>query len=515
MLSGGLGWTDFRQIDAFGGYARSAIEALAGKGGMPGNRYAFDPIVAEPYFQKLVRSHGIPVIWSKGVGEVQMRDRAITAIHTLDGRQFVGRTYIDASYEGDLLAQAGVSSYVGREAADAANPLDGYRNPFLPNEGHDDNFRAKDRKIRVDPFLSPGDPKSGLLPTINRLAEKQVGSADEGVQAYGFRLTMTRQPEMRQDLASTPPDGYRKADFELLFRYIAAVQAQGLVHGKDWTFQNELVKADEIAPGIYDVNNHGAISTDAVGLSWGYPRANYEERERIWKAHEAYTRGFFYALAWERDERLPASLQQEVRNWGLVKGHFTSPAPNDAAGWPYQLYIREARRLNNGQQWSGEDLSQPDNTPLRYGNVVAMGSYMQDSHVVQRIAAHSPEDGWVVRNEGQLAAATGGRDSRSPLPFELMVPHENQCTNLLTSFCVASSHQAFSCIRMELTSMALGEAAGTAAAMAVTPPTTTHFQNIDHKTLQSLLQGNGGVLTEVPALTEDWRLVKTRAMHLL
>ena len=500
MMTGGLGWTDFRQIDAFGGYARKTIEALAHEGGMPRNRYAFDPVIAEPYFQRLVRSHGIPVMWSQGVREVQTRDRSIVMMHTTDGQQFAGRTYIDASYEGDLLDRAGISSHVGREAASAANPLDGYRGLLATDRASDDNFLVKNRSIHVDPFLIPGDAGSGLLQTVGYAKNRQVGSADDGIQAYGFRLTMTENPEFRQDMPSSPPTGYRKADFELLFRYIAALEAQGLHHGSDWTFKEELIRPQEIAPGIYDVNNHGAVSTDAVGMSWDYPRASYTERERIWKAHDAYTRGFFYALAWERDTRLPASLQQEVRNWGFVKGHYTNPAPGDEAGWPYQLYVPEARRLDNGLEWSGEDLSRPDNAPLRQGNGGAMASNMQHSQVVQRIAVNDPKVGWTVRNEGQLAAPTGGDDSRSPLPFELMVPHESQCTNLLASFCVASSHQAFSCIRMELTSMAMGEAAGAAAAMAVAPRTTIGFQAIDLKALQSLLIANGSVLNEVSTL---------------
>ena len=435
MLAGGLSWTDIRDIDAVGGYARTTMATLAASGGMPGNRYAFDPAVAAPYFRDLLDAAGVPVLWSDGVETVDRTDRAIREIITRSGVRAHGRIFIDASYEGDLMARAGISTRVGREAADRANPYNGYRGSRYELLTRSDPPQ-KDNILPIDPFFD--QPSGRLIAGVDPAPNRPVGAADDGVQAYCFRLTMTDRPELRLDLPATAPDGYREADYELLFRDFDRRRRAGQLYGRDWHFARDLVKADEVAPGIYDINNRGTMSLDAVGLNRAYPAADYDARERIWKAHENYIRGLFHAMAHGRDPRIPAGLQRDVRNWGLVRGRHTDCHPADTPGWSPQLYVREARRLDNGLAWSGRDVSDIDGVPPRLPSIVAMASYWQDSHAASRIAVRDERGQWGIVNEGHFMLPAGGRYQRSPLPFELMVPHRDQCTNLMVPFCVAA-----------------------------------------------------------------------------
>lgn len=508
MLAGGLSWTDVRDIDATGGYARTTIMGLAAAGGMPGNRYAFDPAVAAPYFRDQLAAAGVPVIWSDGVETVGMVDRAIREIVTRSGMRADGHMFIDASYEGDLMARARVSARTGREAADSANPYNGYRGTRYGRLDHGGAPKKHDI-LPIDPFQ---DGASGqLIAGVNTAPVRTIGAADDDVQAYCFRLTMTDRPDLRIALPDTPPDGYREENYELLFRDFDRRQRQGEVYGRDWNFARDLVKADEVAPGIYDVNNRGVMSIDAIGLSRDYPLADYDARERIWKAHENYIRGWFHAMAHGRDSRIPAGLQRDVRAWGLVRGRHTNCHPQDTPGWSPQLYVREARRLDNGLNWSGKDLCDVDGVRPRLSSIVAMASYWQDSHATSRIATRDQQGRWGIVNEGTFMLPAGGKYQRSPLPFELMVPHRDQCTNLLVPFCVAATHQAFSTIRMELTSMAMGEAAGIAATLAVMPRDRIDIQDVDTQRLQRMILANGGVIRGM----NNWELLQRKVKYRL
>ncbi|GAY23616.1 probable xanthan lyase [Sphingobium fuliginis] len=512
MLSGGLSWTDYRDIDAFGGLARAVIERLAAAGGMPRNRYAFDPALAVPLFERMTTSAGVPMVWSDGVEDVKLVDRRISEFFLQSGRIVRGRMFIDASYEGDLMARAGVAFKVGREAADAANPLNGYRgakNGHLVRGGRPD----EDSIAPISPFWN--GEGGALLPHVAAAPDLPLGAADKAVQAYCFRLTMTNRPDLRQDLPARAPDGYDESRYELLFRDLDARRRKGRIYGRDWTFARDLVKADEVAPGIYDVNNRALMSIDAVGLSHDYPQADYATREKIWKAHEAYLRGWFHAMAYGRDPRIPPGLQREVREWGLVRGRHIHPHPNDLPGWSPQLYVREARRLDNGLNWSGRDLSDVDGAEPRRKGIVAMGSYWQDSHSTRRIAVQDGAGRWGICNEGSIMLRTGGKYERSPLPIDLMLPHRDQCTNLIVPFCVAATHQAFATIRMELTSMALGEAAGRAAAMALGEDNVRDVQDVPMPELQAALVANKGVIHGVSAFEDYRRRLKFRLNRML
>ncbi len=512
MMTGGLGYTDLRRIEAFGGLA-SEITIAAAQGGTAKNKYAFLASNAQDEFERLIHAEGIPFVRSTGVVRVDRQRNVIQAIHTANGLSVRGRVFVDASYEGDLMVRAGVSSIVGRDRADRNNPLDGYRGATQTAKGNAHQFGMRDTLLTVDPFVTPGDPSSGLLPTVKTFPSTEIGAADAAIQAYNFRLMMTNEADKRLDLPVNAPPGYDASQYELLLRYVAAIEAAGMKHGRDWHFAGDLIGSRLVSPGVYDVNADGGFSTDCFGLSWPYPNAGYADRETIWKAHENFTRGFFYTLAWSNDPRLPASLQNEVRTWGLVKGQFADPHENDTAGWPYQLYVREARRLDNGKLWSGSDLEKSDHAKLRYGTPVAMASYWQDSHHVQRLAIPVEGGGYKVWNEGNMFAQGGGDDRMSPLPYEIMLPRQSECANLLVTFCVAASHQAFSSIRMELTSMSLGQVAGAAAALACTGKTSV--ASIDRSALRRKLDDIGVVINEPSAFDKIALKIKRRIQDII
>jgi len=493
MIAGGLGWTDILDPWVIGGRAKEFLRATNTPS--EGSAFSVDPTRAEQYFQKLVRTHGVTVIWTSGVQVVEKAGLQIKRLITQDGQRAVGRVYIDASYEGDLLARAGVSYNIGREAADAQNQINGFRGAAKTAGSDDHQFSIRGRLLQVDPFIVPGDPASGLIAGVKAWPDQPLGSSDRAVQSYNFRLTMSDKPELRIDLPSTPPDGYRPSDYEGLFRYLEAIAHAGLKHGRDWTFRDDLVLALPIGK-VYDVNARGGFSLDPFGLSWSYPEAPYEARKAIWKAHEAYTRGYFYALGWDPDPRVPMSLRTEVRSWGLARGYYNQPSFGDAQGWPYQLYIREARRMQGDFILNGADINIPTAQAPRAGDVVAMASYREDSHHVQRLAIPSENGGWRLWNEGNFEVNYDSRFTHSPVPYGVIIPQRRECSNLLVPFCVSATHQGFSAIRTELTAMALGQASGAAAAIMCELGAASTVQDVPYSVLRNRLQRTNSILAK-------------------
>jgi hypothetical protein len=511
MMSGGLGWTDYRFINAYGGHTRAFIETLSDET----RHYAFRASAAERLFTTQVANAGISVVWSRGVVDVFKSGSRIRGFATADGRTFNGRVFIDASYEGDLLARAGVSYRTGREAADSANPLNGYSGMETRPKRNEGQFILGGRAMDLDPFRIEGAPESGLIDGVRPSPGLKVGAADSAIQAYNFRLNLTKDPRLRVDLPSTPPQGYQPDRYELLFRCLDAAQRSGLRYGQDWSFEKDLITPRPVGDGVYDVNNRGGVSTNYIGGNWTYPDADYATLEAIWRDHESWTRGFFYALAHDPDHRVPDAVRRDVLQWGLVRGEFTRPSEPDNAGWPYQLYVREARRLDNDHVCSAAALALPDNDPSAPGEVIAMASYRQDSHPVHRIAAADGRGGWKVWTEGGMEAPAGGQDGRSPLSWRIVLPRRQECSNLMVPFCVAATHQAFSVIRMELTSMALGEACGHAAVLACQETVQPDLQVLPYERLRERLKQNGVVLTEQSVLRRRANRLRKMAASVL
>jgi hypothetical protein len=353
---------------------------------------------------------------------------------TLSGKRYAGQMFIDATYEGDLMAAAGVSYHVGREAKSVyGEQWNGVQTGVLHHRHH---FDAVSKKI--SPYVIPGDPKSGVLPRISTKPPGEYGEGDKRLQAYNFRMCLTDHPDNRVPFPK--PDGYDPKQYELLARVFEA--------GWRETFQ----KFDRIPNRKTDTNNHGPFSTDNIGYSYDYPEASYERRREIISEHETYQKGWLYFIA--NDPRVPMDVQDEFRKWGLVRDEF-----KDNGNWPHQIYVREARRMIGAYVMTENELLKRRPTP----DSVGMGSYTIDSHNVQRyIIAPGPEA--YVQNEGDIGVPTKG-------PYEIaygsLVPKKGQANNLLVPVCVSSSHIAFGSIRMEPVFMILGQSAATAAVLAI------------------------------------------------
>jgi hypothetical protein len=484
LSSGGLGFTDTGDKSVIGGLSREFYrrvwahydtpaawtwqkrEEYGNKGqGTPAmdgehrTMWIFEPHVAERVFEDLVKEHNIPVHrdeWLNRTTGVAKRDGRITAITTLSGRRYAGRMFIDATYEGDLMAAAGVEYQVGREAqATYGEKWNGIQTGVLHHRHHFGVLKAP-----ISPYVVPGDPKSGLLPRVSAAPPGGYGEADKRIQAYCYRMCLTNHPDNRIPFAR--PDGYDPRQYELLLRVFDA--------GWRETFQ----KFDAIPNRKTDTNNHGPFSTDNIGMNYDYPDASYERRREILKEHETYQKGWLYFIA--NDPRVPAEVRDQMRTWGLAKDEFT-----DNGGWPHQIYVREARRMTGAFVMTEHELLKTRPTP----DPVGMGSYTIDSHNVQRYV--TPDGG--VQNEGDIGVSTGGPYS---IAYGALVPRRGQVENLLVPVCVSSSHIAFGSIRMEPVFMVLGQSAATAAALALDAGVA--LQDLPYARLRDRLLQDGQIL---------------------
>ncbi len=484
LSSGGLGFTDTGNKAVIGGLAREFYhriwkhydrpeawkwqkrESYGNKGqGTPAidgeqrTMWIFEPHAAEGVFEDLVREHKIPVHreeWLDRAAGVTKQNGRITAIRTLEGHTYRGRMFIDATYEGDLMAAAGVAYHVGREAVSTyGEKYNGVQVGVLHHRHH---FGVL--KKPIDPYNTPGDPASGLLPRITREAPGAFGEADKKLQAYCFRMCLSDDPANR--VAFAKPEGYDPKQYELLLRVFLA--------GWRETFD----KFDPIPNHKTDTNNHGPFSTDNIGFNYDYPEASYERRREIIREHELYQRGLMYFIA--NDPRVPEDVRAAMSKWGLARDEFT-----DNNNWPHQIYVREARRMVGRHVMTENELLKRRPTPESIG----MGSYTMDSHNVQRYV--TPEG--YVQNEGDIGVSTGG-------PYEISLgsiqPQKEQCQNLLVPVCLSSSHIAFGSIRMEPVFMILGQSAATNASLALKRGVAV--QDVDYAALRERLLADGQVL---------------------
>lgn len=457
LSSGGLGFTDTGNKEVIGGLAREfyhrlyehyqktdswkwqAKESYGNKGqGTPaidGNNrtmWIFEPHAAEQIFEDLVKENQLRVYrnaWlDRSETGVSKKAGKITAFRTLSGQVFRGKMFIDATYEGDLMAAAGVSYQVGREANSAyGEKWNGVQTDVF-HHGH--HFKSK-----ISPYKIANDPNSGLLPEISPEASGEYGQADRKIQAYCFRMCLSNHPDNR--IPFPKPEGYDPARYELYARVFAS--------GWRETFD----KFDPIPNRKTDTNNHGPFSTDYIGKNYDYPEATYERRKAIIKDHELYQKGLMYFL--QNDPRVPADVHEQMQQWGLPKDEFT-----DNGNWPHQLYIREARRMKGAYVMLEADALGKSVVPQPIG----MGSYTLDSHNIQRYVT---KEGY-VQNEGDIGVHP---DKPYSIAYGSILPREAECTNLLVPVCVSSTHIAYGSMRMEPVFMILGQSAATAAVLAI------------------------------------------------
>jgi hypothetical protein len=408
----------------------------------------------------------IELFAANGVASVQKTGAKITSLTTVDGRTFSAAQFIDASYEGDLMAAAGVSFNIGREAKVAGGEsINGYRGTLTGNGSNKHQF-TKDPNgsalpaYTIDSYVVPGNPASGLLYGVGVKPVRADGAADAQTQAFTFRLSLTNSQARRVPFSAVAPAGYARSNYEALGRLAAAMTAGG---------QN-LAEADwgnfaAVGTGTYDLNNQGGMSMDFIGESNAYVAATtYAQREVSWKAHEAWVRGIMHYMAVDTDSRIVGTAARtSVQAYGYPCDHYMDPHPNDLPYFPTQLYVREHRRMVNDFAFNADDMKAADGTAPRSTHTVAVASYPLDSHHGQRF-----DDGGRIWNEGQILDGTaGGADLMAPLPYEIYVPRASECTNLATLFAVACTHTAFGAIRMEPTAMCAGQSIGMAAAIAI------------------------------------------------
>jgi len=481
LSSGGLGWTDTGRKEVIGGLAREFYHRVwrhyqnddawqwqrreeygnrgQGTAAVDGDKrtmWIFEPHVAEAVFDRLVAEHDVPVMrdeWLDRDRGVEKEGTRIVAVTTLAGNTYRGRAFIDATYEGDLMAAAGVSYHVGRESTEV------YGEQYAgvqKDVRHHKHYFAKP----VSPYVVPDDPKSGLLPRVSAEPPGENGQGDRRVQAYCFRMCLTKVPENRVPFEK--PEGYDPREYELLARVFAT--------GWRETFE----KFDPIPNAKTDTNNHGPLSTDNIGFNYDYPEASYARRREIVAEHERYQKGLMYYIA--NDPKVPEEVRREMARWGLAKDEF-----EDNGHWPHQIYVREARRMQGRYVMTEHDCLGRKETPESVG----MGSYTMDSHNVQRYVT---PDGH-VQNEGDVGV-------RTPRPYRVsygsLVPKREECTNLLVPVCVSSSHIAFGSIRMEPVFMILGQSAATAAVMALDDGLAV--QDVEYAKLRERLVGDGQVV---------------------
>jgi len=461
MVSGGLSWTDTGKKEVIGGYALEFYRRAGRQYEMSryGQEIAWthEPHVAEQIFRQMLAEAHVTVFEQHRLREhngVKKNGPVIAEITMDTGASFTARVFIDSSYEGDLMAQAGVSYTVGREATEKyGESLAGVRGE-TPKHQFTVNIPAHDENGRLLPEIFPQPPGP-------------PGSADKKVQAYNFRLCFS--DDRQNQVGFYQPENYDPHRYELLARLLKArMEAEGAAPRLD-----TLMKPDRIENHKADVNNNGAFSTDYLDGSWDYPDASYSSRAEIWQAHKNYIAGLLYFLA--RDPRVPDATQKELNNWGLCRDEFT-----DNDHWPYQLYIREARRMVGDFVMTQKDLQ----TDLAKPDPVGMGSYNSDSHNVERIV--NPQG--FVRNEGDMQVPV----EPYQIPYRIMLPKRGEASNLLVPVAFSASHVAYSSVRMEPQYMILGQAAGVAARLAIDGGRPV--QDIDTAALTAKLHGQGAVM---------------------
>ncbi|MBC7806884.1 MAG: FAD-dependent oxidoreductase [Akkermansiaceae bacterium] len=453
LSSGGLGATDIGNKAVIGGISREFYRRMGRHYGT-GEAWKFEPTVAEETLRIMCAEVDVPIYFDQRLTDVEKDSNRITAIRTEGGHRFRATYFVDASYEGDLLAKAGVSYTVGREPnSQYEETLNGVQ------YGHPKhNF-----KVPVDPFVRPGEPASGLLRGISAEPPGEHGQGDHRVQAYNFRLCMTQAPNR---IPFPKPDGYEPERFELLARYLSA----GIwdVFGNNQMMPN----------GKTDTNNNGGFSSDNIGENYGWPEGDYETRERIFQDHVTYHQGMMWFLC--HDARVPNEIRTEVNQWGLPRDEFVA-----TGGWPHQLYIREARRMISDYVMTEADCRwqrAPDDS-------VGMGAYGMDSHNCQRIARE--EDGvWTARNEGDVQIPVKGP---YPVSYRSLVPQTGECENLLVPVCLSASHIAFGSIRMEPVFFVLGQSVATAACLAMDAGNIA-VQSVGYAKLRGRLLADGQIL---------------------
>ena len=489
LSSGGLGMTDIGNKQVVKGLSLDFYRRIGAHYGAL-EQWIFEPSVAENIFKGYIERGNVEVIYGHRILSAEKQGTAISSIKLENTEKFCGRAdvkakmFIDCSYEGDLMARAGVTYTVGRE----------------PNSLYNEDYNGVQMRQYhqfpdgVDPYVEKGNPESGLLWGISPETMDEQGSGDAKLQAYNFRLCLTDVPE--NSIPIPCPEDYDPSKYELLLRLIEA-KGDNSIHSH--------MHFSHMPNRKTDINNNGGFSTDMIGMNYNYPEASYKEREKIVEAHKSYTLGFLWFLG--HDERVPEPIRKEMLRWGLPKDEYT-----EYGHWTPQLYIREARRM------VGEYVATQANCENRttVDDGVGMAAYTMDSHNCQRVVI--VKDGVaMVKNEGDVQIH-GGRPY--DISYRSITPKREECSNLLVPVCLSASHIAYGSIRMEPVFMLLGQSAAKAACLAI--DAGVKVQEVDVREIQRMYDENPlldgstpDVVVDDAAIAVDekseWRRIESRS----
>jgi hypothetical protein len=494
LTSSGLGRTDTGDTSTIGGLSREFYRRVKDyydqkKAWDEGSRssfqyhdddaetmWRFEPHVAELIYERMLDEAGVTIVRGQKLNRqdgVQMQDGEIVSFTTLAGDTYEAPMFIDATYEGDLMAAAGVSYTVGREDQDKYGEK--WAGVHKAARHHRHYFDEP-----VSPYKEPGNPDSGLVARVHGNDPGEEGEGDDRVQAYCFRMCMTKVEENK--VSWQKPENYDASQYELLFR---AIENDAVPTDGEEIQLRHLMKIDMMPNRKTDTNNRGPFSTDNIGMNYKYPEASYSKREAIVQEHLTYQQGLMWTLA--NHPRIPKRIREQASEWGLAEDEF-----QDNNHWPYKIYVREARRMVGKYVMTQADCLSKRTTP----QPIAMGSYTMDSHNVQRFIT---EEGH-VQNEGDI----GVHPSKPyQIAYGSIVPKQQDCENLLVPAAMSASHIAYGSIRMEPVFMMLGHAAGTGAVQAIEQDTAV--QTIDYPKLREKLEADDMVLTQqqaIPTLIE-------------
>lgn len=490
LTTAGLGATDLGYADAIGGMSRGFYQRLREYYkeesiwkyeepkivGANDTSWFFEPSAAMAVYRAMLQEHNIPLVINErlvlGSNGVNKSGTSITSIVTESGNIYRGKIFIDATYEGDLMAMAGVSYHVGREAnavyGETLNGIQKVRTHYHIIPGF------------VDPYVEPGNPRSGILPGVSGADPGKDFEGDDKIQAYCFRMCLTDVEANKVPFEK--PEGYEELEYELLFRNFEAGE-------------NRIPWLPHMMPNRKtDTNNRWGISTNKIGINYAYPNGSYAQRANIIAEQEHYQKGLMWTLA--NHPRVPKEVREEVSKWGLAMDEFS-----DNGNWPTNIYVREARRMVGEYIMTEQDCRRVKVSDQAIG----MGSYTMDSHNVQRYITPMG----CVQNEGNIEEGTGGPYI---IPYGCILPKKNECDNLLVTCAVSSSHIAYGSIRMEPVFMILGQSAAVAAGMAL--ETNTGLHDLSYPRMREKLIADGQRLEldmeQFPALLPEAEPLKER-----
>src|SRR5688572_12860852 len=457
LSSGGLGFTDIGNKYAISGLALDFYRRI-GKHYGKFEQWIFEPHVAENLFNEYIQRAKAEVLFLyrlKEVNKIRNELKEIIIENSLQpltntDRKIEAKVFIDCSYEGDLMAKAGVSYIVGRES-----------NTLYKETYNGVQVRDKHQFLDgIDPYKIKGNPESGLLWGISPEPVAPQGTGDKKVQAYNFRICLTSDPA--NQIFITRPEGYDSTRYELLLRVLEKEPNRPF---------NLILKPDLMPNKKTDINNNGPFSTDMIGMNYDYPESSYEKRAEIQKAHELYNKGLLYFIG--HDQRMPKHLRDEMLRWGYPKDEYA-----DNGNWSPQMYVREARRMIGSYVMTQANCEGKEVVP----DAVGMAAYTMDSHNCSRVVIE--KDGVkMVKNEGDVQV---GGFPPYPISYRSLLPKETECKNLLVPVCLSASHIAYGSIRMEPVFMVMGQSAAVAASLAIDKKTSV--QQVDVKQIQRILK---------------------------